>query len=169
MILVEKFFLIMCGACPLHITPKDFCLGLSQTAAPLKQQSHKHRHSSTQSFTHWPLDVFAQSLVPAQSETLDQTPPPLIGWERPVPLLCELKLNLLGSPCGAAWVKKEDYDFASDKFSCFSLYQGCQWKLLEHTRAVRYIRNIFNCCKLYHGYTKYIFQIFESILNLEQG
>ena len=91
--------------------------------------------------------------------------PSLIGWERPVPLLCELKLNLLGSPCGAGWVKKEDYDF--DKFSCFSIYQGCRWKLLEHTSAVRYIRNISNCCKLYQGYTKYIFQIFESILNLE--
>ena len=31
--------------------------------------------------------------------------PPLMGWGRPEPLLCEL--NLLGRPCGAGWVNKE--------------------------------------------------------------
>ena len=65
------------------------------------------------SFTHWPLDgrpSYAGSLVPTPSKTVDQTLPPLMGWGRPAPLLCEL--NVLGRPCGAGWVNKESLNSA---------------------------------------------------------
>ena len=58
------------------------------------------------SVPHWPLDgrpSYARSLFATPSKTLDQT---LMRWERPAPLRCEL--NLLGRPCGAGWVKKEN-------------------------------------------------------------
>ena len=123
-------------------------LSLSCSAAPLVQSSPKHRHSPTQSFTYRHFDVrpsYAWSLVPAQSQTVDQTP--LIGWGKSAPLQsrCELNVNLLGRPCGAGWSNQEYY--AVDKF-----------RVLAYTRD---IPGIYQCCEMFQELMQVIPWIYQ--------
>ena len=123
-------------------------LSLSCSAAPLVQSSPKHRHSPTQSFTYRHFDVrpsYAWSLVPAQSQTVDQTP--LIGWGKSAPLQsrCELNVNLLGRPCGAGWSNKEYY--AVDKF-----------RVLAYNRD---IPGIYQCCEMFQELMQVIPWIYQ--------
>ena len=122
--------------------------GLVCPAAPLVQSSPKHRHSPTQSFTYRHFDVrpsYAWSLVPAQSQTVDQTP--LIGWGKSAPLQsrCELNVNLLGRPCGAGWSNKEYY--AVDKFRVFAYYRD--------------IPGIYQCCEMFQELMQVIPWIYQ--------
>ena len=66
-------------------------------------------HGACLSIFHSPASRWEAKLCsvtgPNTIEHCRPDPPPMMGWGRLVPLLCEL--NLLGRPCGAGWVKKE--------------------------------------------------------------